>query len=76
MIWSQLMQDWSTWYAALQTTFPQLEDEAGHFLRQSRDNFVAYLADRHHLTMIEADEALSDFLFLTAMRQAPVSKAG
>lgn len=74
MIWSQLMQDWPTWYSALQKQFPRLEREAGFFLRQSRGNFIAYLADRHDLTILEAEETLDDFLFLADMRLAPVAK--
>lgn len=76
MVWSQLMQDWPEWYAALQKAFPRLEREAGYFLRQSRGNFIAYLADRHDLTILEADEVLDDFLFRAELQLAPVSKVG
>lgn len=65
--WSDLTQDWSTSYARAKMRFPNLRDSDMPFVKQNRQRFEAYLAERHHLTVTEAREELEDFLFTESL---------
>ena len=62
MTWSELTQDWATSYKALQGAFPNLEPSAMPFLKGDQDRFESYLAATHDMSLIEAQNALDDFL--------------
>ncbi|MEX0319639.1 MAG: hypothetical protein AB3N21_16915 [Ruegeria sp.] len=47
--------------------FPNLRDSDMPFVKQNRQRFEAYLAERHHLTVTEAREELEDFLFTESL---------
>lgn len=75
--WVDLTQDWSASYARAKRRFPNLRDRDMARMRQDREQFEAYLAERHHLTVNEAREELEDFLFTEGLNREvnqPLSK--
>ena len=62
MNWSDLTRDWANSYRALRAEFPQLEASAMPFLKGDQDRFESYLAATHDMSLIEAQNALDDFL--------------
>ncbi|MCB1310390.1 MAG: hypothetical protein KDK29_00210 [Sedimentitalea sp.] len=69
MTWSDVTADWGRWFQHMKTRFPNLDDSAMPFLKQDRGRFEAYLADTHHLSLIEAREEFEDFLFVETLVQ-------
>ena len=69
MTWSDLTQNWALWFERLKARFPYLEDSAMPFLKQDHGRFVAYIAERHHLTMDEAREEFADFLYISTLER-------
>lgn len=71
MTWSDLTQNWGEWIARFKKRFPNLDDAAMPFAKVDRSRFEAYLAHTHDMTLSEAREELSDFLFVeTLAREA------
>lgn len=67
--WADLTQDWGTSYARAKRRFPNLRKQDMAPVPKDRQQFEAYLAERHHLTVNEAREELDDFLFTEALNR-------
>jgi DNA-nicking Smr family endonuclease len=67
--WAELTQDWGASYARAKRRFPNLRDKDVARIRKDREQFEAYLAERHHLTVNEAREELDDFLFTESLNR-------
>ncbi len=61
--WTDLTQDLGATYARAKRRFPNLRDQDMDRVWNNREQFEAYLAERHHLTVNEAREEVEDFLF-------------
>ncbi|KIC43469.1 hypothetical protein RA27_05940 [Ruegeria sp. ANG-R] len=64
-----MTQDWGASYARAKRRFPNLRDRDMARVRDDRNQFEAYLAERHHLTVNEAREELEDFLFTEGLNR-------
>ncbi|WP_293576303.1 hypothetical protein [Phaeobacter sp.] len=49
--------------------FPHLETRKAPSLIDHKDDFVAYLAQTHHLTLTEAREEVDDFLYTESLHR-------
>lgn len=74
LTWSDLTKDWNNGFHKLQSRFPHLEEQAMAFAKQERSRFEPYLAISHDLTLTEAREEMTDFLFIEGL-QREISRA-
>ena len=62
-------QSWADCMPRVQARFPKLRVRQAPCLLDDREAFVAYLAQTQHLTMYEANQEVSDFLYIEGLRR-------
>lgn len=69
MNWSELTQNWAQAFPRVKSRFPQLDEADTLCLKLDRSRFEAYLAEKHQLTLTEAQEEFEDFLFVESLNR-------
>lgn len=62
MQWNAVEKNWPAFVEPIMQRWPNTEENDLLTLEGDRDRLTAYLADRHELTMAEADEQLAAWL--------------
>lgn len=75
MKWTDISTNLPSAFTRLKSEFPYLEASSMPLVVRQRATFEAYLADRHDLTLLEAHDALDDFLMLAPKPHNPILQA-
>ncbi|SDG26846.1 hypothetical protein [Alloyangia pacifica] len=69
MNWQSITRNWGLTAERLAQRFPQLEAESLRRQRPDRGAVAQEIADRHDLTLLEAERELDDWLFAQSAAQ-------
>lgn len=69
MTWTDLTHNWETSYPRIKSRFPKVEESLAAASVLDRTRFVAYLADRHQISLEEAHQEFEDFLFVERLNR-------
>jgi hypothetical protein len=71
MTWLDLTRDWSGAVSRLIERFPKADPDALKDVPTKTEDLARHLAERHDMSLIEADEELKDWMFVEGLaRQA------
>ena len=77
MTWAEMTSNWGSIITRLQNRFPHIDHAALQTPPQDTRHLTRHLAERHDLTLLEADEELRDWMFVEGLaRQAFDLRAG
>ncbi|MEC3862111.1 hypothetical protein VK792_12525 [Mesobacterium sp. TK19101] len=77
MTWHDIVANWSQVVRRLHKRFPQIDSDVLDEPPLLPQHLTQHLAERHDLTLLEADEELRDWMFVEDLaRQAQDMRAG
>ena len=63
MDWQSITRNWGLTVERLALRFPHIDDAALRAARTDRDALARHIAERHDLTLLEAERELDDWVF-------------